>query len=184
MDQFLSLFGKVTISQVVTLLVAIIFLYQVWKKFKEYLTEKYEAEKEQHQNIQKVIEQAKSYPGWRQQSLDIQKQFVDAISELKEEQKQQAARLEKIENSNRKRELNKMFDRLLNGFQYYTSTEKNPMQAWTEMEASSFWNMFENYEELGGDGYAHTEIKPKMDMLTKIPMHETEKIAELMQSRK
>lgn len=184
MDQFLSLFGEITISHVVTLLVAIIFLYQVWRKFKEYLTEKYETDKEQQRNIQEVIEQAKAYPGWRQQSLDIQKQFTDSISELGKEQKKQALRLEKIEGANRKRELNKIFNQLLNGFQYYTSTEKNPMQAWTEMEASSFWNMFEDYEELGGDGYVHTEIKPKMDMLTKIPMHETEKIAQLMQSRK
>ena len=77
-----------------------------------------------------------------------------------------------------------MFNRLLTCFQYYTSKEKNPKQEWTEMEASSFWSMFEDYEELGGNGYMHTEVKPKMDMLITIPMHETEKVAELMQSRK
>ena len=85
---------------------------------------------------------------------------------------------------NQKRELSKMFDRLLHYFQYYTSPEKNPMQAWTEMEESSFRNMLKDYEELGGNGYAHTEIEPKMKLLTKIPMHETEKVAELMHSRK
>lgn len=184
MNEFLNIFGDITISQVVAFTIAIVFLFQIWRKFKDYLTNKYEAEKQQQKQIQEVINQVKEYPKWRQQSLDVQKNFTDAITELERGQKEQAEQLKQIEESNRKRELNKMFNRLLTCFQYYTNNEKNPMKAWTEMESSSFWNMFHDYEELGGDGYMHTEIKPQMEMLVKIPMHETERVTELMQSRK
>ncbi len=184
MEQFVSLFGKITVGQLVSFGIAAIFMYRIWKKFRDYLTQKYEEDKEQQNRIQEVIDQAKEYPKWRQQSLDMQKQFTDSIAELEKGQKEQAEQLKRMVESNHKREMNKMFNRLLTCFQYYTNEEKNPMQEWTEMEASSFWNMFEDYEELGGNGYMHTEVKPKMDMLTTIPMHETEKVAQLMQSRK
>lgn len=184
MDQFLNIFGRVTVSQLVGVGVAIVFLLQIWKKFRDYLTTKYESEKAQQQRIQEVINQVKEYPKWRQQSIDAQQKFTDAISKLEKSQREQAEQLKRIDESNRKRELNKIFNQLLSCFQYYTNKEKNPMQAWTEMEASSFWNMFSDYEELGGNGYMHTEIRPQMDMLITIPMHETEKVAELMQSRR
>ena len=35
-----------------------------------------------------------------------------------------------------------------------------------------------------GDGYVHSEVQPAMNSLEVIPMHETERISELMQSRK
>lgn len=184
MEQFIILFGDITLSQVIAFGIAVVFLFKFWKKFKEYTTKKYEEERQQREQMQEVIDQAKNYPVWRQQSLDMQKQFTDSISELEKGQRKQAEQLNRMEESNRKRELSKMFNRLLTCFQYYTSKEKNPKQEWTEMEASSFWSMFEDYEELGGNGYMHTEVKPKMDMLITIPMHETEKVAELMQSRK
>lgn len=184
MEQFLNLFGEITLSQVIALGIAVIFLYQIWKRFRDYIAKRYEDERKQQLQIQEVIVQVKQYPKWRQQSLDVQRQFTESITELEKGQKQHAEQLNRMEESNRKRELSKMFNRLLTCFQYYTSKEKNPRQEWTEMEASSFWSMFEDYEELGGNGYMHTEVKPKMDMLIKIPMHETEKIADLMQSRK
>ncbi len=184
MEQFINLFGNVTLSQVIAWGIAVTFLYQVWKRFKDYMTKRYEDEQKQQRQIQEVINQVKKYPTWREQSLDMQRQFTESIVELEKGQKEQAEQLNRMEESNRKRELSKMFNRLLTCFQYYTSNEKNPRQEWTDMEASSFWSMFEEYEELGGNGYMHTEVKPKMDMLTKIPMHETEKIARLMQSRK
>lgn len=184
MEQFINLFGDITLSQVIAWGIAVIFLYQIWKRFKEYITKRCEEDQKQQKQFQEVIDQVKKYPTWRQQSLDVQRKFTESITELEKGQREQAEQLRRMEESNRKRELNKMFNRLLTCFQYYTSNEKNPRQEWTEMEASSFWSMFEDYEELGGDGYMHTEVKPKMDMLIKIPMHETEKIAVLMQSRK
>ena len=58
------------------------------------------------------------------------------------------------------------------------------MKAWSEMEADAFWKIFKDYEDLEGDGYVHSEVQPTMNDLEKIPMHETEKITELMKSRR
>ena len=58
------------------------------------------------------------------------------------------------------------------------------MKAWSEMEADAFWKIFKDYEDLEGDGYVHSEVQPAMNGLEKIPMHETEKITELMKSHR
>ena len=52
------------------------------------------------------------------------------------------------------------------------------------MEAEAFWKIFKDYEELDGDGYVHSDVQPTMNSLEVIPMHEAEKISELMHSRK
>ena len=183
-EHFLRLFGNITISQIFIAASSVIFLYKALSEIKKYLMRRYDDKKAQEERLQKVIEQTSKYPEWRQQSLDIQREFAASITNLEKRTEENSAQIRKMTEENQKRELSKMFDRLLHYFRYYTSPEKNPMQAWTEMEESSFRNMLKDYEELGGNGYAHTEIEPKMKLLTKIPMHETEKVAELMHSRK
>ena len=65
----------------------------------------------------------------------------------------------------KQQELNKLRDRLLQGWRYYTS-DKNPHKgAWTRMEAESYWALFGDYEDLGGDGYMHTVVQPEMNKL-------------------
>lgn len=82
------------------------------------------------------------------------------------------------------RERSKLRDRLLQSHRYFTSPEKNPLHAWSEMEADAFWSMFKEYENAKGNGHMHTVVQPEMRALEVIPMHEDAKIAELMGSRK
>jgi chloramphenicol 3-O-phosphotransferase len=56
-------------------------------------------------------------------------------------------------------------DRLLQNFRYYTNIETNPSQTWTRMEAEAFWEMFKDYEEAGGNGYMHSNVRPEMERL-------------------
>jgi hypothetical protein len=56
--------------------------------------------------------------------------------------------------------------------------------AWSEIEKDSFYKLFRDYENLGGDGFMHTVVQPAMDALHVIPMHEIEELDKLMQSRK
>ena len=58
------------------------------------------------------------------------------------------------------------------------------MLAWSEMEAEAFWKIFKDYEDLDGNGHVHAEVQPAMRNLEVIPMHEVEKISELMHSRR
>lgn len=184
MDYFLKIFGDYPISNLVYIIAAILFLYGVYKKIEKYFKDKALEDKEKDERIQKVIDQAEQYPIWHQQSLDIQKQFTETINELKQGQMEHQKKLEEIEAENQRRERNKLRDRLLQSYRYYTSKDKNPMQAWSEMEADVFWNMFGDYEEAHGNGHMHTEVQPAMRRLEVVEMNDTERIEELMKSRK
>lgn len=184
MDYFLRLFGSVTIESAVFVLAALFFLWKTYKKVEKYFSEKALAEEAKDTKMAEVMDQVNKYPLWHQQSLDIQKKFTQEIEGLRKGQQENNKRLEKMEEENRRRERNKLRDRILQSYRYYTSPEKNPMKAWSEMEADAFWKIFKDYEDLDGDGYVHSEVQPAMNDLEKIPIHETEKITELMKSRR
>lgn len=184
MEYFMQLFGEYSIGWAVAVIAAIIFLVACYKKIEKYFSDKALKEKEKDDRIQKVINQAEKYPEWHQQSIEIQQRFTDAIDRLTKGQQAHQKKLEEIERDNMRRERNKLRDRLLQSYRYFTSAEKNPMQAWTEMEADAFWAMFKDYERDGGNGHVHTEVQPAMRKLEVIPMHEGEKITALMGSRK
>jgi Skp family chaperone for outer membrane proteins len=61
---------------------------------------------------------------------------------------------------------NELRDKLLTSYRHFTSLELNPKQEWNEMEAEAFWNVFGDYEELGGNGFMHSIVKPAMEKLT------------------
>ena len=110
----------------------------------------------------------------------VQKISIDALTSIVFGYKE----LEKIEEDIISRERSKLRDRLLQSHRYFTSPEKNPLHAWSEMEADAFWSMFKEYENAKGNGHMHTVVQPEMRALEVIPMHEDAKIAELMESRK
>ena len=184
MEAFLELFGNVTVGFLVKLICAVVFagssiavgakaVTVVAKRLNAWYARRQERDRKYHE----VMDQVAKYPEWRQQSIDIQKEFTEAIRNLQK-------RMEEIEATNQKRERNKLRDRLLQSYRYFTSEEKNPTKAWSEMEADAFWEMYRDYEKLGGNGHVHTEVQPAMRHLEVIPMHETERITELMQSRR
>lgn len=177
MDEFIKVFGSVTLRDVAITIAACAFLYASYRKTKAQLAKYFTKEEEQNKKINEVLSLAEQYPKWRQQSLDAQAEFTTAIDHI-------TKKLNEIEEKNAKRERNKLRDRLLQSYRYYTSKEKNPRLAWSEMEKDSFRNMFKDYEDAGGDGYMHTVVEPEMEALDVIPMHEGAQIAELMQSRR
>ena len=184
MDAVIEVFGEITVASVVFCAAAILYMRKLYTKWKKEVIAQHDTEKERDEKIQTCLDQISLYPKWREQSIEIQQKFTEAINDLKEVQKQNIDRLEEIEAANQKRERNKLRDRLLQSYRYFTSKEKNPMLAWSEMEAEAFWQIFKDYEALKGNGHVHTEVQPAMRNLEIIPMHETEKISELMHSRK
>lgn len=177
MEPFLDIFGNLTVAFLVKLFCALGFIAVTAVKGKKVVKSWILRKEEREKQMKKVMEQVAKYPEWRQQSIDIQKEFTDAIKNLQN-------RMEEIEATTQKRERNKLRDRLLQSYRYFTSEEKNPMQTWSEMEADAFWEIFGDYEKMGGNGHVHTEVQPAMRHLEVIPMHETERITELMQSRR
>ena len=119
--------------------------------------------KETHEHDKEVLYE--NQQKYRQQSLDKQAaidcQFADLmgkIDELKEMIERQHHETQKIKR-------NELREKLLSSYRYYTSLEKNPSQSWNEMEAEAFWHSYSDYEELKGNGYMHTVVKPAMEKL-------------------
>lgn len=84
------------------------------------------------------MNQVNMYPKWHEQSIEIQQQFNKSIAELKDGMERHQKQLEKIEEESTSRERSKLRDRLLQSHRYFTSAEKNPLRAWSEMEADAF----------------------------------------------
>lgn len=85
---------------------ATLFIYKtVIRKVYRKIKSAYELYEEKEEMLQKALEQIDRYPEWRQQSIDIQAEFLEKIQSLSDNQKECVERLERIEESNRKREL-------------------------------------------------------------------------------
>lgn len=165
-DAFLNVFGDITLFHVVELVSALVFIYFIYKKASDFLIQQHEAQKIKDAQLKEALDGVHKYPEYRQQSLEIQKEINSEISALKENQEAIMRRLLVMEEQNKKRERNKLRDLLLQNFRYYTNKENNPTQSWTRMEAEAFWELFADYEEAGGNGYIHSDVRPAMERLT------------------
>lgn len=184
LDEFLEVFGSFSLGEVALVVVAIVFLYGVYKRVSEYFHKKWEAEAIRDAEIKRVIETTEKYPEYRAQSIKIQRELQDEIQSIKKSIEEHTRQLEQMRIDNEDRERSKLRDRLLQSFRYYTSIEKNPMQAWTRMESEAFWELFKEYERAKGNGYMHSDVKPTMMMLSIVEMTDADAITELMHSRK
>ena len=82
------------------------------------------------------------------------------------------------------REKNSLRQKILQEHRIFTDEHMNPMRAWTEMEHHSFFKLVEDYEDLGGNDYVHSEVLPAMNRLRIIPMSDRNTLYDLMASRK
>lgn len=81
-EHFIQSFWNFSIGQTVIVISAIVFLVKVYKKVTTYISKKALDEKEKNDQIQKLIDQAKQYPVWHQQSIDIRENLNELISNL------------------------------------------------------------------------------------------------------
>lgn len=177
LDEFLELFGGVTIAQVVTVVLAFVFMFFIYKQVKKYFDEKIKAQNERAQaekkrdaDIQEALVAVRKYPEYRQQSIKIQELLEGEIQELRVMIQEDKERLARMEEQDRRRECNKLRDLLLKYYRQYANKEINPKQSWTRMEAEAFWELFRDYEDLGGNGYMHTVVQPEMERLIVVEM--------------
>ena len=90
LDEFLTVFGGVTISDAVMVIMAILCVILVCKRVNKYFDDKAtaeftakkaqeEKEKDRDEKLQKALDAIDQYPEYRKQSLKIQKQLTDSI---------------------------------------------------------------------------------------------------------
>lgn len=172
LEQFLAVFGDVTLGELVTFALAIFFLYAIYKEIKKFNDakikehqKKAEEEKIQKEKIELAYAVTQKYPTYHQESIDIRDGLKKEIQEIRDYCSTLMKRFEEIEEQNKKRECSKLRDMLLQNYRYYTSETQNPSKSWTRMESEAFWELFREYEEAGGNGYMHTEVLPAMERL-------------------
>lgn len=164
-DEFKEVFGSITVLSVVELLLAVLFCYLIYRKLSKYLIGRYEAGKKKDEQLKTALDAVSKYPEYRAQSLRVQKELQTEIDALRSAQSEQIERLKKMEDDTTRRERNRLRDRLLQSYRYYTDPACNPAGAWNSMEAEAFWEMFSDYEDVGGDGYIHSVVQPAMNLL-------------------
>lgn len=147
-----------------------------------------EARDEKIAHLEEVVD---ALPGYREQSLGIQKelrqadvnivQLCEQISEsVLQNRKEVIEKLERLEN----RERNALRAKILEEHRLYTDDSRNPMRAWSEMEEHSFRELVNDYEALGGNDYVHHVVLPEINRLNVISMSDLKGLKELYESRK
>ena len=172
LEQFLKLFGDVTILKAAEILLAFVFLSIVYKKARDYLIQTHDAEKKRDEQFEELRSAVSKYPEYRRQSIEIQQKLESEIQGLRKSQEDNTKRLVKMEEETKRRERNKLRDRLLQNYRYYANKETNPSNSWSKMEAEAFWELFKDYEDMDGNGYVHTEVLPAMERLKVIEVGE------------
>ena len=120
-------------------------------------------EKHHEEDMNKMYQNQLAY---RQQSLDKQANIDKQFSELVDRIEIIAKMLNEQHEEQKRMKCNELREKLLNSYRHFTSLELNPKQEWNEMEAEAFWHLFSDYEELGGNGFMHSTVKPAMEQLT------------------
>lgn len=184
MDYFLQSFGEIKFGTVIifiaALFVAAIFIskgYKVLVSFHDKMQEK-------DNTLTEVVNKTDALDIELKKIATTQDSIISSIDKISEAQDSLIDQVTSFEKVMKTQSCNKLRDRIVQSYRYYTSIDKNPMQEWTEMEKDAFDRLFADYEDLGGDGYVHSTIEPAMNSLNVIDMTDYEGISTLMKSRK
>ena len=79
--------------------------------------------------------------------LKIVSEKVDAIAET----------LSKMQKADNVTEMKKLKEKLVAYYNKYKNSDE-----WTSMDKEVFWDLFEDYEKRGGDGFIHSKVEPIM----------------------
>lgn len=166
LDQFLNYFGDVSVGQIAIIIIVAVFLYKLYRKIETLIIESHEKEEQHNAELKEALEGVRKYPEYRQQSLEIQKMFQAEIAELRQQQQANTEKLIEMEERRQRQKRNELRDTLLRNYRYYTNKRTNPDQTWTRVESETFWELYKDYENEGGNGYMHTDVVPVMQLLT------------------
>ena len=165
-NAFIELFGEITVLDVVLAIGALAFMYGIYKQVSDHIVKKHDAEQERDAKLEESYDCVHNkYPEYRQQSLQIQKDLTTRMDNMGHAIDGLAKSLADMKEVTDRRERNRIRDRLLQAYRYYTNPDANPGQSWNNMEAEAFWEMFKDYEDANGDGFMHTVVQPAMQKL-------------------
>ena len=103
LDEFLKIFGDITVLQIVETLLACAFLWFIYKKTSNFLIQQHEQQKLKDAQLKEALDGVHKYPEYRKQSLDIQTELKGDIRALKDAQAEITQRLVAMEEQNKER---------------------------------------------------------------------------------
>lgn len=194
-EAFINIFGNLTVLHVVEFCFAMYFIIRISIDIIRFINKKHDEEQQKTADLAEALAGARAIPAYRQQSIEIQGQLNQKISDVHDEMNNKfddvtkkfdtvIERLNAMEESNKKRARNRIREELMNGYRMFTDPAKNPMKAWTSLEHDSWFSQYEDYLDCDGNGDMKQRICPEMNELAVIHMDDTEKLNELMHSRK
>lgn len=176
----------VWISIIITVLDLIIAAAAVWgigKKVEKKIINNHDANQQRDADIAEALEGARSIPSIQQELKNADVAILETCATIQagvaENQQILVERLDRLES----RERNALRAKILDMHRLFTSKQKNPMLAWTEMERDAFFDLISDYESLDGNGHVHSVVIPDMNRLDVISMTNKKAVEELFHSR-
>lgn len=159
---FAKLIENISLLHVIEFCFAIAFGIWGIRKLSQIIIDHHERTKTKDAQLAEALAAVKKYPEYRQQSLDIQQKWMAIQQENSDRLDKIEQRIEIVEEERKLREQNRLREILLRNYQHYTSHLTNPNQSWTQVESDTFWQLFKDYESLGGNGLMHEKVRPAM----------------------
>jgi hypothetical protein len=194
-EAFLSIFGDLTILHVVEFLFAMYFIIRVSMDAIKYINRKHDEEQQKTEDLAEALAGVRQMPQYRADSVKIRGQLEQKITDVHDEMNSKfddvakkfdavMDRLDIMDAENKKRARNRIREELMQGHRMFTDPTKNPMKAWSSLEHDSWFALYEDYLDCNGNGDMQYRICPEMNNLDIIHMDDTEKLYDLMHSRK
>lgn len=184
MDYILQVFGDINFGSVLIFLAALFVFASATVKGYKFIVKWHDNMQEKDDTLTSVVEKTNKLENELKKVSSTQDSIASSLNKISSSQENLTNQLTNFEKVMKTQSCNKLRDRIVQSYRYYTSIDKNPMQEWTEMEKDAFDRLFKDYEELGGDGYVHSTIEPAMNSLNVIDMTDYEGLTALMKSRK
>ena len=194
-EAFINMFGDLTILHVVEFLFAMYFIIRISMDVIKFINKKHDEEQQKSADLAEALAGVRQMPKYRQDSIEIRGQLEQRITDVHNEvtdkfddvtKKFDAVmdRLNAMDAESKKRARNRIREELMQGHRIFTDPTKNPMKAWSSLEHDSWFALYDDYLDCDGNGDMQRRICPEMNNLDIIHMDDTEKLYELMHSRK
>ena len=194
-EAFLNIFGNLTVLHVVEFCFAMYFIIRISIDIIKFINQKHDEEQQKTADLAEALNGVRQMPQYRADSIKIRGQLEQKITDVHNEVNNKfddvtkkfdalMDRINSMDAENKKRARNRIREELMQGHRMFTDPTKNPMKAWTSLEHDSWFALYDDYLECNGNGDMQYRICPDMNNLDVIHMDDTEKLYELMHSRK
>jgi hypothetical protein len=194
-EALINMFGNLTVLHVVEFLFAMYFIIRVSMDAIKFINKKHDEEQQKSADLAEALAGVRQMPQYRDDSVKIRGQLEQKIEDVHDEMNNKfddvtkkfdavMNRLDAMDADSKKRARNRIREELMRGHRMFTDPIKNPMKAWSSLEHDSWFAQYEDYLDCNGNGDMQYRICPEMNNLDIIHMDDTEKLYELMHSRK